>query len=1397
MKQHIDTYVAQADNLRFKLLAIVGKDKSKRDDIIQYLETQEWKTVDVSKELLNIGQVLDDNKDVPINIGHQIKEWFNTQPDQLIMLNAGILYHKSFRKISPVGAFKYNSRSKQCIIFLEDENLVSNRLYYGSVGSDDYKDQEVNDFIVSKIEDVKEDYKRLHKQKKVVSNQSQLSSNAIGRLFDFTQIKDVVDIDSDLDKIDLQKELISSFIISERLERQIIDFFENIENPEHKAVKIVGNYGSGKSHLIAFLVSVISHPEYANLIQNQAVKKAVNSLYHPYKVVQFELMSGEADLSAWFYDQIEKQFKRKYNLNIFIPNDIDHKDKIKNIIEQVKANNPEEGLLVVMDEVSDFLQQKPMHLIKRDLQFLRGIAQLCQSEDLMVVTSMQEDIYASPKFKDIAAQESRISERFQNITIHKEDVAKVIAQRIVPKSKSQRSELSSKFEPFAKKIQDIRYRLEEYIDIFPLTPFLLDLFQKLSYFEKRGAIQFAQKELRYVLNEEFPFFITFDKIYDILLDNPNLRNLEEIHEINKVVDFVIERIKTSVDEKYQRDAFKIVKGLAIYRLWSDGQNGATAEDLAEKLVLISDRAIFEAKDHVTRIVKIIKDATDGEYLQVVDDVNTGTKYFKLDPKIKGGNPDEKIDQEVNTVGEDEIENEVFKQISEILGLSSYQNSRDVFEDECRWESVKSFRKGVVFFARKHSSLTKIADFDYVTVIVSPFRKNPIPKLSENQINFKINVKHEENIEHFKRIVAIRKLIEKKILTGAMLRKLLKEVDGDSSTKTMGIKYKIARWANSLAECTFNGNSVTIHTIVKNTNNFSELLGLLQQRLLDSTFNKQFSEHPKYSMQLTSENIKTTLSDIARRIVRGDFQALQLRDKDFLKSLNLLDQQGFPDIENSKIAFDIFLNIRNRGQKVTHIEKDLVIPYSQIPYGIEPEIIHFMLIVMTTLGKITLKLKGGSIIDISNINDTFKSLSEFETITYAQPKADDEYRYDFAVRLFNTLGLNGNQMLNEKLRNTAFRGYKEKVKLMLQDFSALDSRINRIMEQHDNHIDTKALKVYRDSLDAIDFKQLDIANFTKFNTLISLSDQLPQISEAIESCKNLQEALYDYQGDYYQGIAYMKEALGIMEKNTQYLTSDELYDTLKTYYTDTLEIVKNFKQYLKKDERQPLKGKIKQFKNGYIHKFYIPAFKGTIGDKVDWDKISLIKSHDSHHRLEQLVQLNCVAQSKFRRQVGKWESLLSYRTVRLDIGKLENIPFDTISNFMRNSEDYSLIQIAINSIDDDLNQLKTEYEADIVREIIKSRDNLKHANINDRHRVIIQTIIKTQKLQPLDNSLITSINQLFKDYDIVTISEKEIIETLFEQDSLMTIGQLNTAMDNLKALVESKAKKNAEIRIKLG
>lgn len=1401
--KHIDTFLSLANTLRFKLWAIVGKNESKKDKIINYLQHKGYTLIDVATELDFLYKELEKENEPEHDIGQKIKEWFLKKPDKIILINASILYHRAFTKISPVGAFKYNSRNKNSVLFLENEKIISNRVSYGQVGSEEHYDKDINDILLTSINEVEDNYKSFFDDPVgEYLKPDKLPQNAIGRLFNYTEIKDVVDIDTDLKQSYLQKELVSSYIISEGLEQQIIDFFDNLKKPRHKAVKIIGNYGSGKSHLIAFLVSVINKPELRSLIKNKSVKIAADKIERSFFTVQFELQPVDVDLSIFFFREIEKQIEQAYGFKIpkyDKEKTLNFKDHLAEIISYLKEKDSTKGLLVVIDEVSDFLQAKESFKIKRDFQFLRVIAQVCQDQDLLLAISMQEDIYSSPKLKEIAGDEDRISQRFQNIVIRREAVKKVISQRIVPKTKEQEIEIENKLQPYINKIEDVANNQEEYIELFPFTPVLLNLFHELPFFEKRGIIQFAQTELKYVIDKPFPYFFTFDRIFDILANNPNNRNLEGVYDLVNTVNIVLQKITANLDKSIHTDAFKLVKGLAVYSLWSRGQNGATAKELAEQLLIIPENNAFEAFTQVALIVQKIRRITDGFYIKVVQDKVTGNDYIKFDPAIDGQDPDERIDNEIIAVGGDVDKQEtvLFEQINEILGNDYYKNNPNVFEDEATWTSVKSFRKGLIVFQRKGQEIKSLDKADYVINFISPFSKTPPIKYTENQLNIKLNVGKQENIEIIKRIVAIKSLISKNILVAAMNKRLNDTINGVRNPAghiNPGIKYRIAMWVQHISEAELNGSKLSIKsTLGKDFNNLSEVMSELKEKLFDKLFNTDFPEHPKYAETLSSNNIDLTLTNISQEISNGNFRNLNYRSKNFLDTMNLLNENGDPDVGSNKITQLILTIINAKKGKVVDVQKGIVDELSKPPYGLEPQIVYFLLVVLTTLGKVSLKGRGGDEIDISNIKEKFKSINQFDNIIYVAKK--DDLSYDFAQNILNALGLNGAKMLHEKYRNDAFTEYKNRINEINQKIRDVESLIAKLNKKPSSNLNLDSVKRAFDEIKTIDWQTLDISNHAKFKTIENLKLDLSKVKKLLSLLDNLIIALSEYNSDIHKGIMFMSDALDIMKANKEFVIDEEIETNLEQLYNDTLHIVKDFDKFMRLSERFPLSGKIKKFKDIYVKDFYLPALHNTIGNKVNWMPLENYRKHPLFEKAKVLSKADCNLKQKLHSKINLWNTLLSLRVVIVDAERLYDVPFDTVSNFMKIERNYQEIATESENINKNIENIYSEYAQTIIEEIKRKSTQLNVVNISKEYKTVINEIIETEELPDnISSQLIDAINKLFVNIKVVKLNKEKITKELFKQDELLTFEQIRKSFFDVLNKLEDQ--KSEEVRFKI-
>jgi len=203
-------------------------------------------------------------------------------------------------------------------------------------------------------------------------------------LINFQKIKEVIDIDALHDK----QKMVENYVISESMEEYLVHLLEDIQNDTHKAAQIIGGYGSGKSHLLAFIISILTEKELRKYIKNERVRETAEKLDREFVVVHWELQPNDVSLAEYFYDNIELQLEEKYGIKYAFPpleGVIDHKKNIMDVLQAVKEENSSRELVVVVDEISDFLKQKSKEKITGDVGFLRIIGQAAQENDFMFI----------------------------------------------------------------------------------------------------------------------------------------------------------------------------------------------------------------------------------------------------------------------------------------------------------------------------------------------------------------------------------------------------------------------------------------------------------------------------------------------------------------------------------------------------------------------------------------------------------------------------------------------------------------------------------------------------------------------------------------------------------------------------------------------------------------------------------------------------------------------------------------------------------------------------------------------------------------------------------------------------------------------------------------------------
>jgi hypothetical protein len=288
------------------------------------------------------------------------------------------------------------------------------------------------------------------------------------------------------------EQLVGSYVISnemtDRLVNIVLPQLQFEEPADNKGLLIVGNYGTGKSHLMSVISAIAEHADLALALKNAQVAEAAQAIAGKFKVFRTEL-NTEAGLRDILCQELESYLKSigvsyKFPPADQIPN---NKGALGDMMAAFEQQYPE-----VVDELLDYLRSRMGRgdaAIILDLNFLRELGEVARDLRFRFVAGIQVSLFDNPQFQFVADSLRRIKDRFEQIYIARTDVKYVVAERLLGKTADKLVKVQEHLKPFAKFYGDMNERLDEFVRLFPIHPDYIDVFERLTVVEKRQIMR--------------------------------------------------------------------------------------------------------------------------------------------------------------------------------------------------------------------------------------------------------------------------------------------------------------------------------------------------------------------------------------------------------------------------------------------------------------------------------------------------------------------------------------------------------------------------------------------------------------------------------------------------------------------------------------------------------------------------------------------------------------------------------------------------------------------------------------------------------------------------------------------------------------------------------------------
>jgi predicted ATPase len=859
-------------------------------------------------------------------------------------------------------------------------------------------------------------------------------------LIQFDPIESVVQL-READRAESARRLVETFVISSRMGEQLADLvFPQLqfETPaDNKGLLVVGNYGTGKSHLMAVISAIAEHAELAPALTNSAAADKAALVAGRFFVIRAEINSS-MPLRQFVMETIQDQVA-EHGVQFDVPPEDqvkNHKDVFASMMAAFTAKFPDKGLLFVLDELLDYLRSNREQELMRNLNFLRAVGESSKGSRFRFIAGVQESLFDNPRFQFAADSLRRVKDRFEQMRIAREDVAHVVAERLLKKDAKQQALVREHLTKFSELYGAMNERMDEFVRLFPVHPAYLDTFERVYVAEKREVLKTLSGAIRKVLPEtvpaEEPGLIAYDSYWQSLKDNPSFRSVTEIREVIEKADVLEARIQQAFTRpQYRPAALRIIHALSVHRLTTSdiyAPIGATAEELRDDLCVLlplPERDAEFLKTVVETVLREIVKTVSGQFLSF----NRENGQYFLDLK-KDIDFDSLIDKRAESLSDSQLDRYYFDGLRRVVlenpEAPPYVSGYRIWEHELEWRERRAGRSGYLFFGAPNERSTAQPPRDFYIYFLQPFEAPYFKdERKSDEVFFRLKLRGEEFIRALKLYAAARELAA----TASGSNKKIYE------DKALEHLRAITKWLQekltTAFECTHQGKARTLGELLQSLfartpsrGGVRDYVDVAASVLLSAHFDDSSPDYPMFDTPITRAN-RGQASQDALRWIAGSVKSKL--GASVLDALEMLDGDLLQPRE-SRYAKHVLEQLSGKGEGQVLNRSEIVHEQAGIEYWarfrLEPEFLAVVLAGLVHSGDVVLSITGKKI-DAGSI-EQFAKLAVADVAQFKHVERPRDLPLGALQELFHLLGIPKGLIVNPAKRDDAVTQLQGKV-----------------------------------------------------------------------------------------------------------------------------------------------------------------------------------------------------------------------------------------------------------------------------------------------------------------------------------------------------------------------------------
>lgn len=1217
-----------------------------------------------------------------------------------------------------------------------------------------------------------------------------------GDLIQFEPIESVVQL-RDADEAAAARQLVQTYVISdemaERLITLVIPQLQFDQPVDNKGLLVIGNYGTGKSHLMSVVSAVAESEELAAHLNDPRVAQAAEKIGGRFKVIRTEIGTTTMSLRDILVAELEEHLAAM-GVSFAFPSAAEvssSKPAFEEMMAAFHQEYPDQGLLLVVDELLDYLRTRRDHELILDLSFLREIGEVCRDLRLRFIAGVQEAIFDSPRFAFVADSVRRVKDRFEQILIARRDVKFVLAERLLKKTGAQQTRVREYLTPFAKFYGRMNERMDEFVRLFPVHPDYIETFERVTAVEKREALKTLSLAMRKLLSqdvpEDRPGLIAYDSYWTTLRENPSFRAVPDIRAVIDCSQVLESRIQQAFTRPaYKPMALRLIHALSVHRLTTGdiyATLGATPEELRDGLCLyqpgIEDLGGDPADDLLSQVETVLREihkTVSGQFISS----NPDNRQYYLDLK-KTDDYDAQIEKRAESLDASQLDRYYYEALKRVMECTdnTYHGAYRIWQYEVEWPERRAARQGYLFFGAPNERSTAVPPRDFYIYFIQPF---DTPHFKDEKRSDELVLRLTNTDEGF--LKAIRGYAAATDLASTASGHAKSAYEA-KATGTSGFLRDLVQWLQrnmtSAFQVTYQGRTKTMAEWTKGKSlreiagggayeriNLRDLVNAVAGICLGPHFQDQAPEYPTFSVLITGANRAQAAQD-ALRAIAGHKRTRQATA--VLDALELLDGDRL-DPSRSKYAGHILQIAQQKGHgqvvnRAEIIQDDLGVEYmAPQTLRLEPEWVVVALAALVYAGEVVLAIPGKKL-DATGLPQlaatSVDELAQFKHIE--RPK---EWNLPALSALFELLGL------TPGMAQLVTQGKDEPVQEMQASVAKLVRRIVLAQQSlrdgltfwgHNLLIEEEA-QALRSRLDETKTFLESLQAYNSPGKLKNLRHDTPEISahhggvQALDEIESLQGLV----ADLGTTASYLSTAEAVLPSEHPWS------EQVKAAANDVLGQMSDPQRRRAADLRQQTQRRLADLKRAYLQHYLSLHSKARLGVNDDRRKVQLM----GDRRLKALQELATIELMPRQQLVDMQNRLAGLKSCfTLTEGNLDATPVCPHCGYRPMSEPSAAAAgRLLDGLDDALDRLLEDWTQTLLANLDDPTIVGSLGLLAPDARRLVDTFITSRALpDPLDQSLILALQEALSGLSKVSVKIADLRAALLTGGSPATPAEM--------------------------